>query len=104
MKYRLMCKLVTISNELTRLPSCVSVLGGFCFHVKFHQHILEPAYFDRQTNVSSANINCIVFIVYSVSFIICVLLSAVFLFECGVLFCMMCYLCVVSYCSNTATV
>jgi hypothetical protein len=40
----------------------------------------------------------IVFIVYSVSFIVCVVLCALFLFECGV-----CYLCVESYCITTAT-
>jgi hypothetical protein len=38
---------------------------------------------------------CVVFIVYSVSFIVIVVLCDVFLFEGGVLFCVICVLCLI---------
>jgi hypothetical protein len=49
------------------------------------------AYFFININLydCSCNCICIVFIVCSVSFIVCVVLS-----ECGVLFCVMCVICV----------
>jgi hypothetical protein len=46
---------------------------------------------------------CIVFVVCSVSFIVCVVLRAVFVSVWSVILCDVCYLCVVSYCSTTAT-
>jgi hypothetical protein len=42
----------------------------------------------------NCNCICIVFIVCSVSFIVCVVLCAVVMFERGVLFCVMCVICV----------